>query len=173
MKDWDQYFIEMAYQVATRSKDPDSKIGAVIVTPDHQLLTTGYNGLPRGLDDEIPERLKRPLKYQWIEHAERNAIYNAGRIGTQLMGGIIYVPAAPCMDCARGLQGVGIIEVVTHKLWEDRAESLWSKDWKESITLARELFFECGINLRSYDGPVDNVIVSSLRGEDILREETV
>jgi deoxycytidylate deaminase len=74
---WDQYYLNICQVVATRSKDPNTQIGCVVVGPNHEIRTTGYNSFPRGIRDDVPERLVRPTKYLWIEHAERNAICNA------------------------------------------------------------------------------------------------
>ena len=70
---WDQYYLEICKVVALRSKDPNTQIGCVIVGPNHEIRSTGYNSFPRGIRDDVPERLVRPAKYLWIEHAERNA----------------------------------------------------------------------------------------------------
>ena len=78
---WDQYYLDICKVVATRSKDPNTQIGCVIIGPNHEIRSTGYNSFPRGIRDDVPERLVRPMKYLWIEHAERNAICNAARAG--------------------------------------------------------------------------------------------
>ncbi len=98
---WDQYYLEICKVVAARSKDPNTQIGCVIVGPNHEIRSTGYNSFPRGIRDDVPERLVRPTKYLWIEHAERNAICNAARAGTATEGCTIYVEIMPCMDCGR------------------------------------------------------------------------
>src|SRR6185295_4715100 len=79
---WDQYYLDICKVVASRSKDPNTQIGCVIIGPNHEIRSTGYNSFPRGIRDDVPERLVRPTKYLWIEHAERNAICNAARAGT-------------------------------------------------------------------------------------------
>ena len=66
---WDQYYLEICQVVARRSKDPNTQIGCVIVGPNHEIRSTGYNSFPRGIRDDVPERLVRPTKYLWIEHA--------------------------------------------------------------------------------------------------------
>ena len=109
---WDQYYLEICKVVASRSKDPNTQIGCVIVGPNHEIRSTGYNSFPRGIRDDVPERLVRPAKYLWIEHAERNAICNAARAGTATEGCTIFVEIMPCMDCARAIVQAGIIEVV-------------------------------------------------------------
>lgn len=109
---WDDTFIEMCGVLAKRSKDENTKIGCVIVGPDHEIRTVGYNCFPRGLDDNLPERQQRPTKYAYIEHAERNAVYNAARVGIALADCTCYIPGLPCSDCARALIQCGITEVV-------------------------------------------------------------
>src|ERR1017187_10116968 len=86
---WDRYYLDICPVVAARSKDPKTQIRCAVVGPnnttthtDHEIRSTGYNSFPRGIRDDVPERLVRPTKYLWIEHAERNAICNAARAGT-------------------------------------------------------------------------------------------
>lgn len=112
--EWDTYFLGMAGYVATKSKDRSTKVGAVITsTEDHAVLSTGWNGFPRGVDDNIELRHTRPEKYYWTEHAERNAVYNAARRGIPLLGATIYVTLMPCCDCARAIIQTGIGTLVT------------------------------------------------------------
>jgi len=114
---WDQYYLEICKVVAARSKDPNTQIGCVIVGPNHEIRSTGYNSFPRGIRDDVPERLVRPTKYLWIEHAERNGICNAARAGTATEGCTIYVEIMPCMDCARAIVQAGKlldVEVLDH-----------------------------------------------------------
>src|SRR5580700_7795509 len=100
---WDQYYLDICKVVASRSKDPNTQIGCVIIGPNHEIRSTGYNSFPRGIRDDVPERLVRPTKYLWIEHAERNAICNAARAGTATEACTIFVEIMPCMDCARAI----------------------------------------------------------------------
>ena len=92
---WHHRFMELAFLVASWSKDPSTKTGAVVVGPDKEIRATGYNGLVRGVADDIPERMERPTKYDFFEHAERNAIYNACLTGTQLKGCTIFCTLTP------------------------------------------------------------------------------
>ena len=78
---WTEYFLNIAETVKLKSKDKRTQIGAVIVGRDNEIVSTGYNSFPRGIDDEVDERQVRPEKYYWIVHAEMNAILNAARIG--------------------------------------------------------------------------------------------
>jgi dCMP deaminase len=111
---WDSYFIKMVQLVSEKSKDPSTKCGALIVGPDHEIRSTGFNGFPRGVDETIESRWVRPEKYEWVEHAERNAIYNAARVGISTFGCTMYVNYAVecCDDCTRAIIQSGIIEVV-------------------------------------------------------------
>lgn len=110
---WDTYFFRLAELVATKSKDPSTKVGVVVVGPDHEIRSTGFNGFPRGVDETDPKRWERPTKYLFVEHAERNAIYNAARMGLSLKGCTMYMNfhPIPCIDCAKGVVQSGIKEV--------------------------------------------------------------
>jgi dCMP deaminase len=111
MSSWDEYFIRMAELVASRSKDPSTKVGCVVVSYDNTVLSTGYNGLPRGVLD-LPERMERPVKYLWTAHAEENAVAQAARNGISLNGATAYVTHSPCCRCARALIQAGILHIV-------------------------------------------------------------
>ena len=126
---WDKYYLDICKVVAARSKDPNTQIGCVIIGPNHEIRSTGYNSFPRGIRDDVPERLVRPTKYLWIEHAERNAICNAARAGTATEGCTLYVEIMPCMDCARAIVQAGITEVVIS------AERM--AQWKQADSLVR------------------------------------
>ena len=112
---WDIYFIDMAEFVASKSKDNSTKVGAVVVGPDNEILSTGFNGFPRGVEEVLyPERWERPQKYEWVIHAEANAIANAARVGISLKGSRLYVnyKMAPCSDCAALIIQAGIKEIL-------------------------------------------------------------
>jgi dCMP deaminase len=116
---WARHFFDIANVIKTKSKDPNTQVACIIVGPDNEVRSTGYNSLPRGLNDNIAERLERPEKYLWIEHAERNAIYNAARAGICTKGCTIYMQGLPCMDCARAIIQSGIIKLVYDKVaWD-------------------------------------------------------
>ena len=140
---WHKRFMEVAELVKTWSKDPSTKVGAVVVGPDREIRSTGYNGLVRGVDDNKPERLERPTKYDFFEHAERNAVYNACLIGASLKGCVIYVTSMPCPDCARAIIQSGIKMVVTHKLEAD--SNAPSGTWRDKLVYSEERFREAGV----------------------------
>ncbi len=114
---WDHFFIEMAQLMATKSKDPSTKVGCVLVGTNNQVLSVGYNGFPRfisGDDDPQGERWERPIKYEYVEHAERNAIYNAARSGIATDQAVAYMnwEPTPCAECTRAFIQAGIIKIV-------------------------------------------------------------
>jgi dCMP deaminase len=85
---WEDYFMDLACKIAERSKDPSTKVGCVVVTEDKVIAATGYNGIPRGVEDKH-ERMERPAKYLWTAHAEENAVAHAARVGARLKGGSV------------------------------------------------------------------------------------
>jgi len=108
---WDLYFMTLAFVVAQRSLDKDTKHGCVIINEDKTVLALGYNGPPRGsIDENIP--LTRPEKYSFMVHAELAAIINAARHGIPLKGSIFYVTGHSCPDCMRSIINVGATKVV-------------------------------------------------------------
>lgn len=109
---WDQHFLDMAALAATRSKDRNTRVGAVIVDLNRNVRATGYNGFPRLVNDYLDERHERPIKYRYTEHAERNAIYSAARAGVSTDGCTMYCTHAPCSDCARAVIQAGVLRIV-------------------------------------------------------------
>lgn len=150
MPNWDTRFMQLAQQIGEWSKDRSRRVGCVIVGPRNEIRTAGYNGFPRGAKDDIASRHERPMKYKWTEHAERNAIYNAACIGTALQGCRMYLPWFPCMDCARALVQVGIVELIA--LEPDVSDPQWGTDFME----VRHLLKEAGVHVRFWksDGQI-------------------
>ena len=109
---WDEYFMGVAMLAARRSKDPNTQVGACIVSPDNIIISTGYNGMPKGCsDDEFPwDRSGEETKYPYVVHAELNAILNAN--GRDLRGSRRYVALFPCNECAKAIIQSGVAEVL-------------------------------------------------------------
>ena len=111
---WDEYFMGVALLASQRSKDPSTQVGACIVDEDKRILSTGYNGFPKGCsDDEFPwnrDESAGETKYQYVVHAELNAILNAS--GKKLAGATLYVGLFPCNECAKAIIQAGIKEVI-------------------------------------------------------------
>ena len=109
---WDEYFMGVAKLAARRSKDPSTQVGACIVSQENIIISTGYNGMPKGCsDDEFPwAREGEETKYPYVVHAELNAILNAN--GRDLRGSRVYVALFPCNECAKAIIQSGVKEVV-------------------------------------------------------------
>lgn len=139
---WDELFMGMAELVAQKSKDEGTKCGCVLVGPDNEVRSVGYNGIPRGIEykDEYQER---PEKYYWFEHAERNAVYNAARFGAPLVGCKAYVTNQLCHDCVRALIQAGIIEIIMPSKC-----TLNGTHWNESVERAFKMLDLANIKYR-------------------------
>jgi len=136
-----KYFKLAQHQADLFSKDPSTKVGAIILAPESlQILSLGFNGMPRKIDESISERWERPIKYKFVEHAERNAIYNACRHGTPLEGSIAVITMYPCCDCTRALIQSGI-KLIVSKI-PDYEHHRWGEDFKISY----EMFEEAGVD---------------------------
>ena len=109
---WDEYFMGIAMLAAMRSKDPNTQVGACIVSQDNIIISTGYNGMPKGCsDDEYPwDREGDDTKYPYVVHAELNAVLNAN--GRDLRGSKLYVALFPCNECAKAIIQSGIREIL-------------------------------------------------------------
>jgi dCMP deaminase len=136
MTDWDRRYLDLARHIGAWSKDRSRQVGCVIVGPDRLLRAIGFNGFPRGLDDDVPDRHERPVKYLWTEHAERNAIYTAARIGISLERATMYLPWFPCVDCSRAIVQVGITELVA--IPPDISDPQWGEAFSVSLKLLEE-----------------------------------
>jgi dCMP deaminase len=140
---WDLRFIGLAQHISTWSKDPSTKVGCVVVGEDREIRSTGFNGFPRGINDDEERLMDREKKYPLICHAEENAIMHAARIGVSLKDSTAYVTWPPCSRCARSLIQAGIREIVypeTGKI-PDR--------WIEDFTISDSMLNEAGVAVRS------------------------
>jgi len=165
--------MSMSYFVAMKSKDPSTKIGAVIVGPYNEVRSTGYNGLPRGVNDNISKRNARPTKYFYYTHAEANAVFNAARMGISTNGCTMYTPGMPCADCCRAIIQSGVKKVVIDWRWDliARNDTESNKKWLESGSHSKHMFSEAGVKVIKYSGPLLTEI-TALRGDKILNLKT-
>jgi dCMP deaminase len=140
---WDLRFLALAEHISGWSKDPSTKVGCVVVGPDREIRSTGFNGFPRGIEDRADRLADRAQKYPLICHAEENAIMHAARIGISLKGCHAYVTWPPCTRCARSLIQAGVSEVIYPADLEipDR--------WQEDFQISSDMFAEGGIHVRS------------------------
>lgn len=130
---WDEYFMGISLLAAQRSKDPNTQVGACIVSEDNIIISTGYNGMPKGCsDDEFPwDREGKDTKYPYVVHAELNAILNAN--GRNLQKSKLYVSLFPCNECAKAIIQSGIKEFFyLSDKYADTPSTLASKRMLES-----------------------------------------
>lgn len=148
----DRDLLRMAYRIAMRySDDQDTRNGAVVVSTEAAVhLAVGANRLPDGVEFK-PERISREGgKYQFMEHAERDAIFNALQMGVDTVGATLYVPWYACDNCARAIIGAGITEVVGHKQMFDKTPDRW----KASIEAGNQMMDDAGVRRRLFDGEI-------------------
>ena len=137
---WDRRFLAMAELVAGWSKDPSTKVGCVITSPDRRVVSTGFNGLPSAVEDSIERLSDRDLKYEMTIHAERNAIINARR---DLTGCRLYVTLQPCSVCAAMIIQAGIAEVIAPPCTDPRLAGTFN------LALTEQMLAEAGVALQS------------------------
>lgn len=147
---WDEFWIQHAILASSKSKDPSTQVGCVIVSQDNQLLSSGFNGFPRGIDELDDKRWERPIKYSFVEHAERNAVFNAARYGIALKGAKAYLNWSPnpCEACSRALIQAGIVEIIgTDVPFAGKGKGVFY-----DIDVGQKMFQECGIIQRVVPG---------------------
>lgn len=164
MSNWNKKFIEIADVLSGWSKDKNTGVGAVIADDQHRVISVGYNGFPRGTNDDVPERHERPAKYLWTEHAERNAIYSAASHGSRTSGCTIYLRWYPCCDCARAIIQSGIKKVVCDM------PDFHDERWGEKFKVSDQLFKECGVEVEYLPQETYNPIIYNIH--DKVSHET-
>ena len=136
MTNWDQRFLNLAKHISEWSKDPSTKVGCVVVGPDREIRSTGFNGLPRGIEDNDERLNNREIKYPLICHAEENAIMHAARIGISLKDCTAYVTWPPCTRCARSLIQAGVSTIIYPK--DIEIPDRWIEDFNLSLNMLKE-----------------------------------
>ena len=144
--DWDRYFLAAAMVIALKSKDPKCRVGAVIASKDNVILSTGFNGFARGVDDDDTLLADVPEKLRLVCHAEANAIMNAARIGVAVEHATIFVSKFPCLGCCNAIIQAGIKRIYTHdhRYWSD--DPLDKEHFRKPIILR-----QAGISTQEWD----------------------
>jgi len=141
---WLSYFMNIARVIATKSKDPSTKVGAVAVdTNTKRILATGYNGFPAGVK-ERPERWERPVKYSYIVHSEANIVASAARFGINLTGSTLFVTLHPCVDCAKIVASAGFKNVI---YIDTEIKAQVGREWITLLQHSKNIFEESRIGL--------------------------
>jgi dCMP deaminase len=136
MNKWTSRFLDLAEHVAQWSQDPRTKVGCVIVDDKKRVVSIGYNGFPRGVNDNVARYNDREMKLLFVAHAERNALDNAP---LNVEGCAMYVPLMPCNECAKSIIQKGIVKVITYKPEKDDGRFNWK--------ITRQMFKEAGVQL--------------------------
>ena len=137
---WHSRFFELAEHVSGWSQDPSTVVGACIVNDDKQVLSLGFNGFPRGVDDLTERYADKETKYKFVSHAERNALDNAY---VDVKGATLYSTLFPCNECAKGIIQKGIKEVVTIRPDLMRAHN--------NVDVSLKMFDEAGVKISYYE----------------------
>lgn len=152
---WDAYFLQMAFTSSLRSPDIETKCGCVIANEERKIVGVGYNGFPKGLpDNALPN--KRPSKYPWMVHAERNAVLNLTQPGNNCTA---YVSMKPCWDCTVSLYQAGIRKIKYGR------EKEWRGGSPEEEGMIKYMVDNTDLTIEFADPEVE--LVEKLRGEFI------
>lgn len=145
MNKWDKNYLKLAEHISGWSKDPSTKVGCVVVSNSGQILATGYNGFPRGVEDSEERLNERKMKYQMVVHAEMNAIYNATYHGISLRGSKMYVwGLSCCSECAKGIIQAGVHRVIAVSTKE-------ASRWAAANNLAIQMLEEGNVYYEIWD----------------------
>lgn len=143
-KRWHQRFMRLAREVSTWSKDPSTKVGCVLVK-NKKVISTGYNGFPKNISDDLNRLVDREQKYEITVHAEVNAVTTAALHGVSTEGSTAYVTFNPCSRCAAVLINAGIDSVFVD------AGSDIPERWLKNFILASTLLAEAGVEYEVID----------------------
>ena len=149
---WDDYFLHLASQVLLKSKDPSTKVGAIITDDKHSIIATGFNGFPRSIEDTEDRLNNRDMKLKLVVHAEMNAVFNAARSGIALKGCTLYLAATdstglvwggpPCSRCSVEVIQTGINTIISYP------KKAVPSRWHEDLVLSESLLNEAGVDYR-------------------------
>ena len=140
---WDRRFLRIAEEVRLWSKDPGTKVGCVLVN-QRRIVSTGYNGFPQTISDDLDRYIDREYKLSVTIHAEKNAILNAAKNGTKVEGSTLYVTFPPCSQCASAVIQAGVAQVVCPD------PVLAPERWRSNFVAANNLFYEAGVKVLYY-----------------------
>lgn len=147
---WDARFLGLAAVIAQWSKDPSTKVGAIIVRPDsHAIISTGFNGFPPGHPDAPEQYADRRYKYAHVIHAEENALRF---LNYRANGCSLYTSFPVCPNCVRAAVQAGIVRIVQSIVSYQGKSEAWIKEWTERFEESRTVSKQLGIELVTYDG---------------------
>ena len=151
---WDELFMRHVYLIASKSKDPRTQVGAVILK-DKRVLSEGFNGHPVGVRDDLDRYSNREKKLKLVCHAEFNAVINCARHGISTLNTTIYTSGFPCNECMKSIIQSGITEIVLHKQYPE------SPKWENSCYYSKMMQKEAGVKVRYFDKLLDVEIMAN------------
>ena len=154
---WDQYFMTIAYLIGMKSKDPSTRVGAVIVTASNEIISTGYNGLPRNINDKLVRYTDKSYKYLSLNHAEENAILHCAKNGILVKGCSMFTPWIPCARCAKAIIQVGITRIIYDTNFPGNNIKNQHNSWLQSINISLELLAEANIRIKKFTGKLISI----------------
>ncbi len=161
MSERSEEYLRNAYCVAAQSRDHSNQNGSTLVSASNEIIATGNNNFPTGVEFTEARSTVRPDKYRYFEHAERAAIYQAARAGSKVWGSTMFVPWAACCDCARAIINSGVLTVVMH---HERMQ-MTPKRWQSSVNEALEMLVEAGVRLSYHKGVIEDAPSVLVNGE--------
>lgn len=145
---WDARFVGLAQHISSWSKDPSTKVGAVLVRPDNSVASTGFNGFAPGEDDDPELYANRDYKYKKVIHAEINAL---DFLDSLAKGFSFYTSFPCCPDCMRAAGEAGVVRVVFPAIDREGRDPAWIKEWEDRLSESLEVAREYGIEVRFVD----------------------
>jgi dCMP deaminase len=158
--------MSLAYLVSMKSKDTSTRVGAVIVGKDNEIRSTGFNGLPRGIEDAQHRYDNKEYKYLAENHAEENAILNCARVGVSTDNCSIYTPWLPCAYCAKSIIQAGIKKVIYDVNFPGNDQKHQTEYWYNKMMIAKEILIESQVEIIPFSGELIEVS-GFYRGESI------
>jgi dCMP deaminase len=158
---WQEFYMRHVYLAASKSKDPTTRIGAIL-EKNNRLIASGFNGFPYGVRDTEDRYKDRTLKHQLVVHAEANAVLQGALMGHSTQDSTLYTQGIPCSECMKSIIQAGIVKIVVHKQWPNLTHS---PKWVESFKVAEMMMTEAGITLDYFDGKLG--LTGMLDGKEI------
>jgi len=158
---WDEYYMRHVYLAASKSKDPRTKIGAVLVR-DNRLISSGFNGFPYKVNDSIDRYNDRELKYAVVVHAEANAVLQCALLGQSSKDSILYTQGVPCSECCKSIIQGGVKKIVVHQQWPNQCHV---EKWIKSFKISEMMLKEAEVVIEIFDGKLG--LTGQLDGQTI------
>lgn len=150
-KKWMDYFFDVVERTSQQSKDPSTKVGAILVK-DKRIMATGYNGFAYGVADEATRYADRQTKLALVVHSEANCILQCARYGVSTEGLTLFVSLTPCIECAKMIIQAGIKNVIFKHQDLSVLRVATENEWRDKIAMSIDMLHEAGVSVFEYNG---------------------